>query len=559
MYEFIKEKEIDEIVLEHIINSKKIEEKSRELIRSIFKQTFSMILIQVKAHIENNDKFKSTKDIYQLTNTLKDEYFKYSKLDYIEEIVNENEQEILQGIFKTINSIIEEFPKDIENPFEQERLLIISTGMSKIEEAMNKIKEDIVYNFQMPNTLYISISEVVEQYLLDSILRLYKKIHPIIEKTIEELNKYSNREVMNRYYKHIKSQRFLISNYTSFIFEIGNGDKENNLTQKFIKPLQNYVVQITEILQIVDDSNKHVLIIEELDIVNVDKTIHTILIEDTRFKKLVEVVEDYKHTMVERVLTHINDELTKITTAQLNRLRKDSNKFELLSCFVLELFEEGLQCVNKHDVIAVKESIQGKIIKGVKDTLYLKYTSLKDKDEVYHMRKKEDYLIVAEKFIDFKSRFENNLEDFLSQAIAGSKEEMLSTQVRFTKLLSQVFKENFDKDIEYLRKDFLFEIKTFEDLIDHSIERLKESEDVVCHEFADCVDLLYEKILTQLKRCDIIQVKPKAHEIFNGKLHEVLVTESLNGFEKGEIIRFQNSGYVLGAQVLQRASVIVAK
>jgi molecular chaperone GrpE (heat shock protein) len=62
-----------------------------------------------------------------------------------------------------------------------------------------------------------------------------------------------------------------------------------------------------------------------------------------------------------------------------------------------------------------------------------------------------------------------------------------------------------------------------------------------------------------LKKNNIVPIKPQPHEQFNGREHEVLVAERMEGFGKGEIIKLLNSGYRYKDAIIMRANVIAAK
>ncbi len=559
MYAFIREKEIERIVLEHLINSKKVEENSKELIRHGFEQGISIILLQIKQHIESHNRFKTSEGIYESTNELRQQIEEYVNLDFSGDALAEYEKDVFGDMFKTVNEILNDFPFFEENPIEYERMLIVSTGLLKIKEKLQKLLDEVVYQFSLPEELKIDVEVVLINYLSESFLYAYKELEPIIDSVIEELNDFNNRKDLNKYCNFIDKIEFILASFINFRFEAPGGEGEVDLTAKYIEPIQIFDKKLKVLASIYKTDQTKEMLVTKLSITNVEKVISKNLSQDKRLRELFEVIEDDKNNTLDRVLLHINGELTKITTVQLNKIKNASNRFELLSLIVLELFEETIQEILDHQSEVDENSIEGKIMKGVEDTLHLKYASLKDKDEEYHMSKKEDFLIYSEGFIAFKNQFEKDCESYLSQAISGSIDGFLDAQTKFDRLVDQAFSENEDKDLNYMKTEVLFEIKTLEDLIHHSIMKLKESDLTSCYEFADIVDTLYNRIVAQLKRVDVLKINPKPHDVFNGKLHEVLVTEKNEDFAKGEIIRSQNSGFIYGKKVLQRASVIVAK
>jgi molecular chaperone GrpE (heat shock protein) len=175
------------------------------------------------------------------------------------------------------------------------------------------------------------------------------------------------------------------------------------------------------------------------------------------------------------------------------------------------------------------------------------------------MQKKESYLLFSKSLLDFKNEFEQNCEQYLEDTINGANEGFAQIQVKFNRLVEKECQDNQSKNLDYLKKDILFEINTLEDLMNQSVFRLRESEEEMVISFLASCDYLNRIVFNQLKRNNIIPIHPNAHEVFNGKLHEVLMLEEEEGFKKGEIIRTQNSGFAYGNMILTRASVIASK
>jgi len=563
MYEFISENEIEKIVLEHVINTKKIEDRSKEILKDAFEQISSRILLQVKLYIENRNNFKSVEKIYTETKIFKKRYLEYLDFDYSEDVPTENEREILKSVFKTVNNAISDFPEHKNNPLENERILIVSTGIRRMKEAMNVIQEEVVNSFELPYSLSVSFGDLLYQHINDKYESFYESLKNKVTLIIKELNDYGKRIELNNYMTFLELQEGMLKNFIYINLEIeqeGQSKSESSeLTGKYIYPLrllcQDIHTSISEIKHIVNKNH----VINSLEIKNIDKIIETNILKDERLKELIELIEDDKNNTVDRIIIHINDELTKISTTELKKLKKESNRFELLSCIILELFVECVECLIEVDLDKIQNELHKKIVKGVTDTLHLKYNSLKEKDGYYHLMKKQSHLIYSEVMINFKNDFEKKCEGYLEEVIVGSKVGFNVAQGKFLKIIEKQKEENLNDDLDYVKKDILFEIKTLEDLMHLSIDKLKVSDERQCIRFVDCVDKMYQRILKQLKRNDIIPIIPKEHETFNGKIHEVLIAEEIEGFNKGEIIRTQNSGYIFENRILVRASVIAAK
>ena len=120
--------------------------------------------------------------------------------------------------------------------------------------------------------------------------------------------------------------------------------------------------------------------------------------------------------------------------------------------------------------------------------------------------------------------------------------------------------ERARKNIERFLKDcVLYEISTFEEILQYSVTRLRESDNDHVTDYIDLIDENAHIIETTLKKIGITMIRPKPHDYFNGKEHEVLMAERNESFAKGEVIKSITSGYKLDDQILIRANIIAAK
>lgn len=115
------------------------------------------------------------------------------------------------------------------------------------------------------------------------------------------------------------------------------------------------------------------------------------------------------------------------------------------------------------------------------------------------------------------------------------------------------------KITRFTKEHLLFEISTFEEIMNYSVSRLRESEDGSSARFAAFIDGCAERIAAILAENGIKLIKPAPHDIFNGREHEVLMAEKHEDFKRGEIIKLMNSGYRQGDAVILRANVIASK
>ena len=211
------------------------------------------------------------------------------------------------------------------------------------------------------------------------------------------------------------------------------------------------------------------------------------------------------------------------------------------------------------------------ILRGIGETIEIKIESLQ---ESIGCQKEECFGIVKE---------------FSSRDIAPAKEEIMEVKEEawrlwmqdpetFTEIIADmpVFTERAQKleknssrcmeDLtkkltKFKREILLYEISTYEEIIYYSISRLRELENPSEAEAKaiGLADETLEKLAVLLKKNSIEVIRPKPHDAFNPKEHEVLMAETNPSFKKGEIVKLMNSGYRQGETILLRANVIAAR
>ena len=123
-----------------------------------------------------------------------------------------------------------------------------------------------------------------------------------------------------------------------------------------------------------------------------------------------------------------------------------------------------------------------------------------------------------------------------------------------------IFSEKVDKFTFRFKKEvLLYETCTYEEILIHSVSRLRDSDDNEIVNAAKLLDNTYIELEILLKKNDIVAIRPTPHDAFNAFEHDVLVAEKQEGFSKGEIITMMNTGYKQHDRVILRANVIAAR
>jgi len=152
---------------------------------------------------------------------------------------------------------------------------------------------------------------------------------------------------------------------------------------------------------------------------------------------------------------------------------------------------------------------------------------------------------------------QETISDFLADC--ASLEQPATYSEKFAKHISSVGTRLEKASLRFKKETLLYEICTYEEILYHSVSRLRESP--VSH-IAAAVTLLdetFSKLEDLLTANDITIIRPSPHESFNGREHEVLLAEETEGFTKGAVVKVMTSGYKYKGQVILRANVIAAR
>ncbi|MCL2225715.1 MAG: nucleotide exchange factor GrpE [Defluviitaleaceae bacterium] len=139
-----------------------------------------------------------------------------------------------------------------------------------------------------------------------------------------------------------------------------------------------------------------------------------------------------------------------------------------------------------------------------------------------------------------------------SEAFAPCRERVKTQVDRYTAMLEKA-------SLRFKKEVLLYEVCTFEEILTHSVSRLRDSSNAAVSAAAAMLDDTFRNLEVILKKNNIAVIRPAVKEIFNAKEHEVIVAEKQDGFEKGEIIKIVTAGYRLKEQVILRANIIAAR
>lgn len=241
--------------------------------------------------------------------------------------------------------------------------------------------------------------------------------------------------------------------------------------------------------------------------------------------------------------------------------RKSAKDLEVLSDIIIETFVSITEYaqMTKNNLETYQEEY--KIIDAVSETLLLKIQNVEENakdfnDFVCSLTFEMDFL--TESCLSFW--YEDNpktLEE--SEFFFNNIFQKEEIRHKINKTVNSWITTLENEEMSYKKNQLLFEVTTFNELLNYSIERLKLSSHMDILMYIQVVEEANSMINTTLVKYNIRTIDPLPHTLFNGKEHEVIMTERAAGFKKGEIIKVTNYGYHQEGTVIVRANVIVAR
>ena len=529
-------------------------------------KNMSRALLYVNQKLKKNDVYKDLDKLYDFLNNGIDvlntciEIIKDNK----DKIQNNKIKEILLELENVILNNLNEIVHDTENPIVYERQLILSTTVLKIKEYILNQTNDLCKNYKIPRictkeSAIDSINEVVADFFDE----MYENILEIIRTKICSIE---SREEIKKYIKKINGLKTTLE--PIIILQIDTLiDKYNleelNIVDSIINELKELynkcIIEEEKYNEMVSSISSSQIneIIEKKEITEIIE--ENMLSNSKKIDEIIDYIELNNGSITSFLVNHMNDELQKCIDSTIKGIKKESSKFQLLSCIAIEIIDDALNKILKYAETIRCTDESKKIVEGIKDSMCLKSEILREKDTIYQMRKKEDIIYYEKQLLEYKNSFTNKIPVFLDNAIQGSNEDFLNGQEKYNRLAEKLVIENTQRDIKYFRDDFLFEIITLEEIVRISLPKLISLEGDRINTFVEIVEGTYERISRLLEKNSIEEIYPKEHDKFNGLEHEIIYAETNEEYKKGTIIKVHTKGYRYNNNIILRANVIAAK
>ena len=473
---------------------------------------------------------------------------------------------LLAGICEVLNSRLREFEDmgeasdDIDNPVTIEKCAIVNRAAAELDAHIAAMCDKLIEKLQAENA-WIEVrfgSQTIEDIIAESCLpEMYAHFQEGLRLCLAELDDLHLRKVAGL--------------YTGFM------EREWEELGNIIK------VQI----QALESASS-----EELP------TVHCILnVLREAYQYLGPVIDELQQLLNAQTARHpgltFEEFSNVITIERVSEPAEDSPFFTLLSDEVKLMFDQvqtphpqtichaqcqiGANKILAEEIMDAFEKIKGllpeledtteaAILNGIAETIEIKIESLAESIKSFGEEGSDIVCNFSEKRVtatdqELQTAQEEARRSWLTSPPANFEDlpQFKAFQNRVQKHAAS-FTEKVEKFTFRFKKEvLLYEICTYEEILIHSVSRLRDSDNPEIAAVAALLDGVYVSLEVLLGKNNIEVIRPVPHDAFNAFEHDVLVAETMDGFKKGEIIKMLNTGYKQLDKVILRANVIAAR
>jgi len=257
------------------------------------------------------------------------------------------------------------------------------------------------------------------------------------------------------------------------------------------------------------------------------------------------------------------------------KLQRTVSEEVLLAEEVVEAFAGVLEELPDISQEVGAETAERDILAGIVETIEIKIESLKESTQTFNKQgldmvralavekpeiseeERQAVLDEARKLWQESPPDENSVNEFFELILRG--EAFAPCHDRISKQIGSYFEKSGKASFRFKKEVLLYEVCTYEEILTHSVSRLRAASNEVVASAAVLLDETFRVLEVILKKNNIAVIKPEPHQPFDAKEHEVIVAEKQEGFERGEIIKLVTAGYRQSDQIILRANVIAAR
>jgi len=540
----------------------------------------------------------SDEHLYNSMINLMDTYRRVIELSELPNIEDHTVRTLLTGICEVLGSRYKEFQDidfDWQNP--SEKRAIISHATSSLAVTICNIGEAFVLWLQAERpdklaslcvgALSKSSFEVEEMIAKECLPKIYSHFQETLRICLIELDGLYTCKTAELYTKIIEREWEELGN----IIKVQIRALELAVSETVQPPDSGDLPTVCNILNMLRETYQQTgpVIDEFRRLLNSPPVAHPSITLDEfsnavshsfHFDKLEDIPDNGFFVLLFAEAAALFDQLQTEQINSINRIKRIIGVNKQLAKDVVRVFIKLKKSLQKlkflYNTATTDESkLQYDILKAIIETIEIKIESLHDSINSFC----EEGFSLLRKLSEGKISPSNDELTFAGETVRaawleaapekGGLEQFFTSVLEcevYTTFQTRVAKQAFSfvEKIEKLAFHFkkevlLYEICTYEEILTHSVSRLRDSDYLEVTSAAMQLDSAYRKLEVILETNNIIAIRPIAHEPFNAFEHDVLVAEKQEGFSKGEIVKIINTGYKQDNKVILRANVIAAR
>lgn len=564
MVSIIDSKETEKIVLEHLLRVRQLEDETCLVLRDRVENLITRLLLKMNQNLKGYDNIKCYDSLYYKTEELKDCYEGFLEaLDSHPVMIVDDK---IRDIFLTLRAMIVDFldsvPSKTDNPITYERMVLISATILRNKQYWINRLEDAFIECTIGNDVSKEIlmsymSKKVREFFFDGMFTAVQ----LLEDNLRIMSEF---EEGRRYEKKLQEQvrqlELLAMLQRDVILSQAASSEESGFLESLLDALANGYRMISKALSNLEEQpDLKVDAHEILHMEQVDELLDSYIFNDAeKIRGLLQMAGEIKEESIEALKRIVETQVNYRSNEIRKKIDREASGYQLLSGQLAELFLDSVK-----ELESLPESCRtggGKAVaEGIAATMVLKLDAVREKDWAYQMGKKNIAKELEQQVLDQERIFIEQTEQILEDLLDGSDAVLSRITKSFLDSVESIIQQHNRYDLSYLKNDLLFELRTFDELIEHSLKKLIDHEQDNARAVMAVMLGTMEKSRDILKAHAIELIIPHEHDKFDIKKHEVLLAEEAEGFVKGEVICCMSVGYQMKAQVIIRASVMAAR
>ncbi len=463
------------------------------------------------------------------------------------EIESDEIVKIADGIHDVLECQINKFEESFDNfesfsnPVKKEKEKIIDLNVKLFIQNLDLIYNDISQKNDLLD---------IDNYLL----KIYNTYFSAVKNCFIQLNDINARKVTSYYYDSLKQEREALS----VIIKI-----QADVLERKIQSMEDEVI-IQSVLMKLREGYQHLSKqIDEMERDFKEAVVYDDFISkfDDEFKN--DIIDCFKNSqrIAEAEKNHF-DCCNSEFIADIGKNCSEVILIEKIESEIEEILFFSEKVISKfqflYDFWKNKRDFYNdlefsEIISGIAETVFIKIQNIKENVEEF-----------SESALEIVSEIhnKNRVDELFILCSQASDENFENVMAEFSAVFADYDNKikKIQKLILKLKKDsILFEISTFEEIMNYSVSRMRNSGNMEVEEFVQNMDFVFDELRQVLSVVGVEIIAPEPHDLFNGKEHEVMMAEKNDAFKKGEVIKLMNCGYKEGENIILRANIIAAK